>query len=198
MKIPLLGVIVISESVTQYLGRPYGQCSHYERTSNNKFSAISHDNCLRKCLKQQCYRQLSCVPMFLKDFSSQYDFNRINQEICDKNRTYYCNSIVIDDKHLDNCRDMCPKDCVNVEHKHRIVSKEWVNESKYGPEFKHVMVYWDRNVPSLLLLEAPSITFVQLLIRIGGLLGLFHGIYIYQILVWLKTVIINQLIRYNI
>lgn len=186
------GVIVLSKSVTKYLGGYYGQCSDYGQTSDNTFGAISSDHCLRKCFKQQCYRHLNCIPFYLANFSSEYDLWHKEWNLCNESQTLECDSLFESKPAMDYCHNKCPKDCLNVEYKHRLVSKEWSDWS----DSMQVLVYSDRSLPETILEERPKCTMVDLLVKLGGLLCLFHGLYIYIVMIWIKDIIAKYYYHY--
>ena len=185
------GAVIISKMVTTYLGRPYGTCSSYGHSSDNRFDAISSDHCLRKCYQYQCYRHLHCIPVFFRNFSSQYDLWLPNSDKCNSTETIRCETLSTENRFVELCSNKCPKDCLNVQYKHRLISNQLITlmtfqEYSIGfDQYKQIPIYWDSTVPDIYLVETPSLYFIELLIKFGGLLGLFHGIYLQQIFNWI-------------
>ena len=176
------GAVIVSQTVTTYLGRPYGTCSSYGHNSD-----ISSDHCLRKCYQHQCYQHLHCSPIFFRNFSSQYDWRPENGKQCNESQALRCETLSTETRFVELCSKQCPKDCLNIEFKHRIVENHFANTPKhvsihnfYAP-MTEIPIYWDSTVPDIHLVEVPSFSMINLLIQFGGLLALFNYFYIKQL-----------------
>jgi hypothetical protein len=91
-------------------------CSHY-KSSETIFNSISHEHCIRQCIRYHCEVKLncSCFGINFKDYEiiNQLDYGFKNLETC-KNGKQYLHTFTETYEKL--CRTLCPIDCINDEY----------------------------------------------------------------------------------
>jgi hypothetical protein len=157
-------IIKFSET---YLENPYKfQCSYYEK-SQNPFNSVSHKDCVRKCLINNCLIEKNCFIrefeyVFRKNDSLEIDSNLL----CDSDQHRYC----LRDKYWEKCEKICPIDCFKEEFR---ISDKFYTTSNFK-NFHYS--YWDSKEPFISYEETPNMLLIDYFTYIGGLFGLWFGI----------------------
>jgi hypothetical protein len=164
----------IARKSFHFLEFPYkSNCSHYE-SSQTIFNSISHEHCIRQCIRYHCEVKLncSCFGINLQKYETinQLDYSFKNLESC-KNREQYLNAFTETYEKL--CRTLCPIDCIKEEY---IIINEYRKYNKHSnPKYWNLNFYWDESKPIIVNEETPVMTFTEYFCYIGGLFGMWFG-----------------------
>ena len=110
------------------------------------------------------------------------------------------------------CLSLCPKDCFKVEYSYRIVrtethfgNQEWIdnygtNEStefsyfsySYNYRITSMEIVWDSNEVMIAYIDEPVMTFTDYLVFCGGLMGLWFGMSVNNLILIVINVSIKQ------
>jgi hypothetical protein len=158
----------------KFLEFPYeSKCSYYE-SSETIFNSLSHEHCIRQCIRYNCEVKLNCscfVINFKDEILDQLDFGFQNLEFCQNDdqllETFTQNYTKI-------CKSLCPIDCINDEY---IIINKYKNDKKYSDsKFWNLRFHWDESKPIIINEETPVMTFSHFFCYIGGLFGMWFGI----------------------
>jgi len=165
----------------KFLEFPYeSKCSYYE-SSETIFNSLSHEHCIRQCIRYNCEVKLNCscfVINFKDEILDQLDFGFQNLEFCQNDdqllETFTENYTKI-------CKSLCPIDCINDEY---IIINKYKNDKKYSDsKFWNLRFHWDESKPIIINEETPVMTFTDYFCYIGGLFGMWFGISANQLFV---------------
>ncbi len=172
----------------QMLGFPYqSKCSYYD-SNQTIFDSVSHDHCVRQCLRYYCEIKMNCSCFLLKFKRKYYQklfiqsdvvFNSF--DICLKDRNLM---ISFYENYTKFCNNLCPIDCISEEY--FISYKEELGFARNNSKFWKLSVFWDNTKPIIMNKETPVMTFTNYFCYIGGLFGMWFGISANQFLRKLK------------
>ena len=205
--------IAIRKTTKQYLSEPYGQCTDYG-SGGQTLDAISHIHCYRLCLRRRFQTLLKCDLSFVDNIIHESDFaNHDNNQSLGK-----CSDNLVDEyKAIERevrkqCLSLCPKDCFKVEYSYRIVrtethfgNQEWIDN--YGTNISteipnhpyyyryritSLEVMWDSNEVMIAYIDEPVMTFTDYLVFCGGLMGLWFGMSVNNLILIVINVSVKQ------
>ncbi len=157
-----------------FLKFPYkSNCSHY-KSSETIFKSISHEHCIRQCIRYHCEVKLncSCFGINFKDYEiiDQLDYGFKTLETCKKGGQYL---YTFTETYEKLCRTLCPIDCINDEY---VIINEYKKYCKHSDlKYWNLNLYWDESKPIMIYEETPVMTFTEYFCYIGGLLGMWFG-----------------------
>ena len=188
--------IILSKTIFQSLRKPHGNCSSYDgsRAGDRPFRAVCHRNCMRRCVRYY-YRKvdklnsMGCQSLFIDNYLHELDFYKnLSEKLCFYFTLYkrpYENLTI-----TAKCMKYCPKDCLRVEYKSRVVS----SDSDIGNDFWHNLsvdhmfteksLVWDSTQPLFVYREEPLLSFTDYMSHIGGLFSLWFGINGKDFIIW--------------
>jgi hypothetical protein len=158
-------VSVMKSSVT-YLQNPYkSQCSYY-KTNQNPFNSVSREDCLRKCLENNCLIKYKCVDRDYEYIIRRLDEFSFDSKVeCNENEHKNCFNVT------EKCRKVCPIDCLREDHFFTS------NLKFHGNDDLYVLYYfWDSREAFISYEETADMLLIDYLTYIGGLFGLWFGI----------------------
>ena len=161
--------ILVLKTMHHYLKAPYGNCSDYQ---DHLFNSTNQWQCYRQCIKTFAEKKFNCKPVFIENTLHELDSD------------YYldCNSSVqkkfdeyFQTKNLSSkCIHFCPKNCLNIDYEMKVIR----NPHDYGnvlhDYFEHTL-YWDTTQPMFVYKEVPVLSFIEYMVYLGGLVGLWFG-----------------------
>ena len=170
--------ISLRKSSHKYMKWPFGQCIEYDVPNERTLNSMSQIDCQRKCLIHDYIKKGICRPRFVNNMLTEFDSI--------DNRTIVCPQYS-DNKNisllLSECQLKCPEECFQVNY--------WstVKETKLGkyrsifsgnPEIKHEeaverRIVWSSSEPMFAYIDEPVLTFTAYLVYCGGLMGLWFG-----------------------
>jgi hypothetical protein len=172
----------LSKKSLKFLEFPYeSKCSYYE-SSETIFNSLSHEHCIRQCIRYNCEVKLNCscfdINFEESEILNQLDFGFRNLEFCQNDgqllETFTENYTKI-------CKSLCPIDCISDEY--TIINK-YKNHKKYSDsKFWNLGFHWDESKPIIINEETPVMTFTDYFCYIGGLFGMWFGISANQLFV---------------
>ncbi len=172
----------LSKKSLKFLEFPYqSKCSYYE-SSETIFNSLSHEHCIRQCIRYNCEVKLNCSCFGINfkkcEILDQLDFGFQNLEFCQ-------NDDQLLEKFTENytkiCKSLCPIDCINDEY---IIINKFKNDKKYSDsKFWNLRFHWDESKPIIINEETPVMTFTDYFCCIGGLFGMWFGISANQLFV---------------
>jgi hypothetical protein len=172
-------VIELRKTSYKELEWPYSECNTYSHFSS--FNSISTEDCLRKCVLHYFKERFNCF---------YWNFSNIITEFDDK-KLENCNQSVIDiiietNKTFESkCYDLCPKDC--IEEEYELVKRTQFRDTEssfidYTFSDKTLDIEWDDSQPIITYLNEPLLTLYDLICTFGGILGIYFGLSVYQII----------------
>ena len=192
--------IALSKTSHQYLSPPYGQCNTYKGDSIHPFDASNSIQCYRKCIQWRHKNLLNCVPIFIYNLMNENSFKSLNTNVC--NITSFDIRYNISNEMNKFCHNFCPKDCFNVEYKSKAIKSEihFDNQKWFDFQLPDIVkqrigrmganvennvrfvlrpverrIIWDSSEPIFAYTDEPVLTFTQFLVNFGGLMGLWFG-----------------------
>jgi hypothetical protein len=148
-------------------------------------NSLSHEHCVRQCLRHYRGIQINCSCFIYKVIFS--DYNVIYYVISQSDNDYKNDNICSDENYSQNiklCTNLCPIDCINDEY---IITNKIENQNLYSdPNKWEFTLHWDDNKPLILNKETPVMTFTDYFGYIGGLFEMWFGISANQLLVKLR------------
>jgi hypothetical protein len=166
----------------KFLEFPYeSKCSYYE-SSETIFNSLSHEHCIRQCIRYNCEVKLncSCVGINFKedDVLDQLDFGLRNLQFCQNDGQLLG---TFTENYTKICESLCPIDCINDEY---IINNKYKNDKKYSDsKFWNLRFNWDESKPIIINEETPVMTCTDYFCNIGGLFGMWFGISANQLFV---------------
>jgi hypothetical protein len=170
----------------RFLETPYkSRCSYYD-SSQTIFNSLSHEHCVRQCLRYYCEIQLNCSCFISKshyvqksyyDIITQSDRGYDKLDICsrDQNYTFY-----FYESYSKICNKLCPIDCINDEYviSSRDDRRKQLREVgiRDEPKLWKFSLFWDKTKPLIINKETPVMTLTNYFCYIGGLFGIRFGI----------------------
>ena len=161
--------ILVTKTLHENLKAPYGNCSDYQDGLNN---SSNQWQCYRQCIQVLAQKKFNCKPVFIENTLHELDSD------------YYldCNSSV--QKKFDEyfqtenislkCNQFCPKNCLNTDYQMNVI-----RETKdFKDNFKHYYyksIVWDTTQPMYVYKEVPVLSFIEYMVYLGGLVGLWFG-----------------------
>ena len=189
--------IILSKTIFQSLRKPHGNCSSYDgsRAGDRPFRAVCHRNCIRRCVRYY-YCNIDetnspgCQTLFIDNYLHGLDFYKnLSEKLCFYfylAKSPYETNLTITAK----CMKYCPKDCLRVEYKSRVVS----SDSDIGNDFWHNLsvdhmfteksLVWDSTQPVFVYREEPLLSFTDYMSYTGGLFGLWFGTNGKDLIIW--------------
>ena len=169
--------LLLTKTLSTYLGPPYSQCSHYRSDTDRPFNALSHMQCYRHCLRRlaQNDKHLNCTPFFIDSMISDLDLLDENKIFC--NYSMMKNfKMKLNKEFSKKCHDICPNDCftIDLSYSQQITHSE-LEYRLENANRSEVSIVWDRSQPMLSYIEESVLSFTDYLINCGGLLGLWFG-----------------------
>ena len=196
--------IFLSKTLRQRLHNSNALCNDYELTSKRFWNAKSYIQCYRKCIQYKHKTLFGCIPLFIDRYITELDFDSVDYEFCGfETFSERRNNLTEFRKY---CRRICPKDCFNVEY-HSIYKK---SENYFGnqqwfdypaikpPNVKGFTIekpdnfyerpverriVWDTSKPMFAYIDEPVLTFTAYLVYCGGLMGLWFGQSVHDLIV---------------
>jgi hypothetical protein len=165
---------MMKSSVT-YLQNPYkSECSYYD-TNQSPFNSVSHDHCLNKCLKTNCFLKYECVLRNYEYVIRQLDESSFDSKIeCNQNEHKDCKNL------FEKCRKICPIDCLSEVH--FFTSQITFHENKNRKVNYYYYYYWDSREAFISYEETADMLLIDYFTCIGGLFGLWFGICLERLL----------------
>jgi len=128
--------------------------------------------------------------LFIDNYLHELDFyENLSENSCfyfDLKQSFHEINLTISAK----CMKYCPKDCLRVEYKSRVVS----SDSYIGNDFWHNLsvdhmyteksLVWDSTQPMFVYREEPLLSFTDYMSYIGGLFGLWFGTNGKDFIIW--------------
>ncbi len=150
------------------------KCSYYD-SSKTIFNSLSHEHCIRRCIRYDCEVKLNCLCFGINDGiyqkTNHLDYGFDNLEICRNNQQYMGIQTRLFTK---SCYNLCSSDCINDEY---AVIEKYNNEKFYSyPKYCKFRFYWDESEPFIINEETPVMNFTDYYCYIGGLFGMWFGI----------------------
>ena len=191
--------LILSKIIFQSLRKPHGNCSSYDgsRAGDRPFRAVCHQNCMRRCAryyyrKQHKHKFNGCEFVLVHTYVHDLDFyENLNQTQC-----YIFQKTFNDNEYFNykdiaaKCLKYCPKDCVRVEYKWRVVSSDTYigNELWYNSSLEDLIteksLIWDSTQPVFVYREEPLLSFSDYMSYTGGLFGLWFGTNGKDLIIW--------------
>jgi hypothetical protein len=167
----------ISKKSFEFLEFPFkSSCSHYNNIKN-PFNSLSHNHCVRQCIRYHCEKLLNCSCFLLSYRVNQLDFGFNDLDVCSLNLSAYS------EKRFNSlCDNLCPIDCKNIEF-YSIRNDDAYFFQKENRIIK-IEMSWDQNKPFINNIERAEITFNYYFYYIGGLFGVWFGINANQLLTY--------------
>jgi hypothetical protein len=161
----------------KFLEIPYkSSCSYYD-SSQTIFNSLSHEHCVRLCLRHFCELQLNCSCFLDKhqievySIISQYDEDLKSDSICTEKNL---NSSKFYFDNINNCINLCPINCINDEY---IITNRKENQKlSSDPNKWEITIHWDDSKPLIVNKETPDMKLTDYFGYIGGLFGMWFGI----------------------
>jgi hypothetical protein len=165
-------ILSIYKKWFEFLEFPFkSSCSHYNGIKN-PFNSLSHNHCIRQCIRSHCEQRLDCSCFPLLSIVNQLDYGFNILDVCS------LELIQTFEKQFHNfCDNLCPMDCFSYEiyttDKPRYYDVSYLKQNKGNIT---IDMNWDQNRPFLNYKERPQITFNDYFYYIGGLFGMWFGI----------------------
>ncbi len=149
------------------------KCIRYKGTKT-RFYSLSHQHCIRQCIRFHCEVILNCSCIILDSTINQLDIGFNESKMCQTETKLFDE---FRKKHTYYCYNLCPNDCFKNEF-------FITNRDKYVPNRRiatqdgmlRFSFSWDDSKPFLSHREIPLMTFTDYFCCIGGLLGIWFGI----------------------
>ena len=188
--------IILSKTSRTHLEYPHGNCSYYNITSIKHFNGTNYIECYRKCIRNQYINRFNCTPLFIDN--SVHDNELTDQDICNLNTFYRRNLFLNLNNYSDICNNICPKDCFKVDYSSTVVKSDTFFDNQnwfdyrseipfntsgmnFDPSFDPFKdrpverrIVWDSE-PMFAYIDEPVMTFTQYMVNCGGLMGLWFG-----------------------
>ena len=196
--------IFLSKTLRQRLHHSNALCNDYELTINRFWNAKSYIQCYRKCIQYKHKTRFDCIPLFIDRYITELDFDSVDNKICSfETFSERKNNLTEFRKY---CRRKCPKDCFNVEY-HPIYKKsenyfgnqQWFdypaikppnvkgftieNPDNFYERPVERRIVWDTSKPMFAYIDEPVLTFTAYLVYCGGLMGLWFGQSVHDLIV---------------
>jgi len=163
----------------EFLEFPYeSNCIYYDGPKT-PFNSLSHEHCIRQCIRYHCQIKLncSCTALDLKIYETDYGYNNMN----------FCRNFSELSNFRDNykklCTHLCPIDCIRNEYEGTVAKRNHysaLDKGSFG-----VTLDWDQSKPFLINKETPVMNFLNYFCYIGGLFGIWFGISANQLYLYL-------------
>ena len=163
--------ILVTKTMHQNIKAPYGDCSDYQ---GRLFNSTNQWQCYRQCIKTLAQKKFNCKPVFIEntlhELDSDYylDCNSSVQRKFDEYfQTYNISS---------KCINICPKNCLNIDFQMNVIreDKSHENITKRYNNIQKTFV-WDTTQPMFVYKEVPVLSFIEYMVYLGGLVGLWFG-----------------------
>ena len=159
---------------------PFGKCSNYEIPKALTYYAMSQHECYRKCLSWQFILEWNCIPYVIRTFITEYDLVNYSNICSTKNLQDVVDRMDFENEFKEKCLKICPRECFSVEYSTKVIdietffnNQEWVNQ--FDNKFYERTVLWDTSEPMFAYIDEPVLTFTQYLVYCGGLMSLWFG-----------------------
>jgi hypothetical protein len=182
----------LTKNSFQFLEFPYkSRCSYYE-SRDTIFSSLSHEHCVRNCLRNYCEIKMNCSCFVTilneKVIEIRTNLDENNNNICSNNN----NLLSFYKKYEKFCTNLCPIDCIDDEF--IITNKHDYKNPKIDSKIWKLKLFWYDSKPLIINRETPVITFTDYFCYIGGLFGMWFGINANQLFEKLKE---NIFVHFN-
>jgi hypothetical protein len=158
--------ISISKTTEIYLESPYkSQCSHYNKNT-------SQFDCMKKCIVEKCETKYKCS---LQSNEEGYEIHLSNKEFLEYEFICSENIKKCIEKFLKECKSLCPIDCIKNNYMVKGLYSSDENDSNSERIFNF---FWDSGQPFILYEETANMLLLDYFTYIGGLFGLWFGIYL--------------------
>ena len=107
--------LIVSKTLRTYLEHPFGNCSYYYPKTVRPFNASSYMQCYRLCIRDFAEKLFNCVPLFIDDSISEFDFPTNDKTLCPFEKFVALNNIT-KNQLFSKCNNYCPKDCLTVDY----------------------------------------------------------------------------------
>ena len=202
--------IVVKKSSHQYKSRPFGQCYDYSIPDELTYHSMSYIECYRKCLTHHYIERLNCVPYIIDKFITEYDLTNNETKICSTNAKDVMKRRSMEKVFIQKCSKECPKECFRVEYSSNVKERSsyfsnqiWINSNQYERAYQR-LISWDSSEPMFAYIDEPVMTFTQYLVYCGGLMGLWFGQSLKDMLILLidksfwRSIIHKSYLKYEI
>jgi hypothetical protein len=161
----------MKSSVT-YLQSPYkSQCSDYD-TSQNPFNSVSREDCLHKCVETNYYIKYKCFDRHYEYIIRRLDESSFDSKVeCNENELKNCFNV------SKKCEKVCPIECLRERNFFKSHVKFHERKNRCDNYY-----FWDLREVFISYEETADILLVDYFIYIGGLFGLWFGIYFESLL----------------
>ena len=209
--------IAIRKTTKQYLSEPYGQCTDYG-SGGQTLDAISHIHCYRLCLRRRFQTLLKCDLSFVDNIIHESDFvyHDNNESVGQCSDNFVDEYKSIEREVRKQCLSLCPKDCFKVEYSYRIVrtethfgNQEWIDNYGIGESMQYssyslsynyritsLEMIWDSNEVMIAYIDEPVMTFTDYLVFCGGLMGLWFGLSVNNLIIIVINAKIKQYLHF--
>jgi hypothetical protein len=163
----------------EYLEYPFkSNCIQY-KINKTSFNSLSHQHCIRQCIRFHCEVKLNCSCIILDSTINQLDIGYNESKMCQTETELFDE---FRKKYLNYCYNLCPNDCFKNEffitNRDKDVPDRRISTQDGMLRFSFI---WDDSKPFLSYREKPVMTFTDYFCCIGGLLGMWFGISTHQI-----------------
>ena len=191
--------IFLSKTSKQYLSRPYGKCSNYDKNWRQPFGAHNYIQCYRKCIQFKHKTRFDCIPLIIDNFITELDFDSVDNKVCSFETFFERQNS--SEEFQEFCVNKCPKDCFKIEYYSEIKkstkyqdNQHWFdhpiaelppNSGVYREDFNEPdrfyerpverRIVWDTSKPMFAYIDEPVLTFTAYLVYCGGLMCLWFG-----------------------
>ena len=161
--------ILIMKTMHQYLKAPYGNCSDYQ---DRLFNSTNQWQCYRQCIKTFAEKKFDCKPVFIENTLHELDsdyYLDCNSSVQKKFDEYYKTGDL-----SSICSQICPKNCLNIDYALKVIRNTQVYRD-YSYNYLEQTLYWDTTQPMFIYKEVPVLSFIEYMVYLGGLVGLWFG-----------------------
>ena len=168
--------ILLRKSSHKYMKWPFGQCIEYDVPNERTFNAMSQIECHRKCLAHKYNKNGKCLPRFVDNMMTEFDNIDNRTEICSQYFDFKDISLLSKE-----CLLICPEECFQVEYWSTMKETELGKyRSLHERNVRHEeaverRIVWSSSEPMFAYIDEPVLTFTAYLVYCGGLMGLWFG-----------------------
>ena len=159
----------VKKTMHQYLEAPYGDCSDYQ---DRLFNSTNKWQCYRQCIKTFAEKKFYCKPVFIENTLHELDsdyYLDCNSSVQKKFDEYFQTKNI-----SSKCAKICPKNCLNIDF--RMESKSETKDFKTSSnDIYYKTLVWDTTQPMFVYKEVPVLSFIEYMVYLGGLVGLWFG-----------------------
>ena len=163
-------IILVAKTIHQYQKSPYGNCSDYQEPILN---STNQRRCYRQCIKTLAQKKFNCNPVFIENIL--YELDSDSYLFCNSSVQRKFDEYFHTKKPSSICNKICPKNCLNIDFLKNVIAIPKGFESNNLKQIYHKTLVWDTTQPMFVYKEVPVLSFIEYLVHLGGLVGLWFG-----------------------